>query len=119
VGPRVGLDVVERRKILRLPGLEFRPLGILAQGWKSVRVIVWNKHDRRELCGAWVYQEVQWTGDTCQTVIFRFKECNKNHRQPVFLDPEDGSSVRLRKVTDTAHSAWCKEPRAEVTFASC
>jgi hypothetical protein len=32
VGPGTGLDGVERRKILPLPGLELRPLGRLARG---------------------------------------------------------------------------------------
>jgi hypothetical protein len=31
VGPRTGLDDVERRKILPLPGLKLLPLGLLAR----------------------------------------------------------------------------------------
>jgi hypothetical protein len=37
VGPRAGLDDVEKRKFLTLPGFELRPLGRLARGLSLYR----------------------------------------------------------------------------------
>jgi hypothetical protein len=41
VNPRAGLDDVEKRKFLTLPGLEFRPLGRparkLKEDWNEIR----------------------------------------------------------------------------------
>jgi hypothetical protein len=42
VGPRAGLDEVEKRKFLTLPGLELRPLGFPARS-QSILVIVQYK----------------------------------------------------------------------------
>jgi hypothetical protein len=38
LGPRTGMDDVERRKILPLPGLEFRPLGRPARSQSLYRL---------------------------------------------------------------------------------
>jgi hypothetical protein len=38
VGPRAGLDVVEKRKFLTLPGLEIRPLGRPARSQSLYRL---------------------------------------------------------------------------------
>jgi hypothetical protein len=35
VGPRAGLDAVEKRKFLTLTGLKFRPLGRPARSWDT------------------------------------------------------------------------------------
>jgi hypothetical protein len=38
MGPRAGLDDVEKRKFLTLPGLELRPLGPLARSQSLYRL---------------------------------------------------------------------------------
>jgi hypothetical protein len=45
VGPRTGMDDMERRKILPLQGLEVQPLGRPVQRGRSVNIC----HDSREL----------------------------------------------------------------------
>jgi hypothetical protein len=42
VGPRTGLDDVESRKILPLPGLELRPFGRAARGQSLYRLKIWR-----------------------------------------------------------------------------
>jgi hypothetical protein len=44
VGPRIGLDDTEKRKILPLPGLEFRQLGRPARIQPLYRLIYWSSH---------------------------------------------------------------------------
>jgi hypothetical protein len=44
MGPRAGLDEVERRKILPLPGLEIRPLGRSARSQSLSRLRYHGSH---------------------------------------------------------------------------
>jgi hypothetical protein len=46
VGPRAGLDDVEKRKILTLPGLELQPLGRVNCWRASDDGLCWPKHVR-------------------------------------------------------------------------
>jgi hypothetical protein len=47
VGPRTGLDSVERRKPLPLPGLELRPLGRPARSHSLYRLTIPGAHAAR------------------------------------------------------------------------
>jgi hypothetical protein len=55
VGPRAGMDDVEKRKFLTLPGLEPRPLGRLSRSQSLYRLSYpgscqWLKSLRRRIC---------------------------------------------------------------------
>jgi hypothetical protein len=67
VGPRAGLNVVEKRKFLTLPGLELRPLG---RPDRSQSLYLLCYPDSYQDVGGWIilkwilerYDGVVWTG---------------------------------------------------------
>jgi hypothetical protein len=65
VGPKTGLDEVEKRKFLTIPGLELRPLGRPARSQSLYRLrypgfafFLWNSNNNTQRTWKWLLKQL-------------------------------------------------------------